>query len=270
MTHRSVAAAAAVTGMLVLLSGCGGQTSAAPGGGAGEETTAVAKGELLKTYVAQVDDLRMVEWQGQMLDKPPARDGKRVFSLSGRFSRSTGNSEVRMDSAIDGVNQQVDYLVVSERTYFNSDAWGPAAVDCWVDITGDAARTWGLPAVLDPSWPVTEARADGVREDELLVEIPARFVLSGMPRGLFPAVPPSVKGVDAKATIIPHGPLLEVAVDVTRMWGYVKAGELANINTHHAGWWAMTMREARDGLSIAPPKHVFDPAVTSPRHCMKA
>ena len=270
MTHRSLAAAAAATGLLVLLSGCGGSTGAAQAGGDGSQAVSQSdQADQLKAYKKQVDAYRLVEWQGEMLDKPPARNGKRVFSLSGRFSRSTGNSEVRMDSAIDGVEQQVDYLTFSKKTYFNSDAWGPQAEECWVDITGDPARTWGLPSVLNPTWPVTAAQPDKMWDEQLVVKVPARAVLTGMPRGLFPTVPPAVKGIEANATITPHGPMLAVAVDVTKMWGYVNPADAATLDTHDAGWWAMTMREARDGFAIKPPAHVFDPAVTSPRHCAR-
>ena len=69
----------------------------------------------------------IVEWHGQLLTKNPDNGGKRIFDLDGRYSPSTGYSELSMDSAIGGDVQQVDYLVVAGRTYFNSEVWGPNA-----------------------------------------------------------------------------------------------------------------------------------------------
>ena len=81
--------------------------------------------EQLEGLVAQVDTMGIVEWHGQLLTKNPDNGGKRIFDLDGRFSPATGYSELSMDSVIDGNAQQVDYLVVNGRTYFNSDVWGP-------------------------------------------------------------------------------------------------------------------------------------------------
>jgi hypothetical protein len=262
---RSRTAAAVTTALLALLTGCGGEGAAEPG----EGSTVVMEDDLVEGFVQQVGEMGIVEWRSQMLTKAPQHGGKRIFELTGRYSPSTGYSEVSMDSAIDGVKQQVDYLVVAGRTYFNSEDWGPAASDCWVDITGDVARTWGLPTQLDPTWPVTAARAVRLQGEGARVGIPSADVVRGMPRGLFPAVPPALKGIEAGAEIIPHGPLLEVGVDVAQMWADIPEDQRASVDPHRAGWWAMTLQEARDGSAVQPPAHVFDPAVTAPRRCMK-
>jgi hypothetical protein len=173
-----------------------------------------------------------------------------------------------MDSAIGGNLQQVDYLVVNHRTYFNSEAWGPHANSCWAEITGDASRSWALPADLDPTWPVSAARAIGLdAEDGIEVAVPARAVIAGMPRGLFPGLPSALNGAEANATIVPHGRLIEVAVDLRKMWRRVPQDQLARIDTRHAGWWAMTIKESLDLQSISAPGVVFDPAVTPPNRC---
>ena len=174
-----------------------------------------------------------------------------------------------MDSAIDGKNQQVDYLVVGDRTYFNSEHWGPGAATCWADITGDAARTWGLPTNLDPAWPLTASRALELEGDDVSVAIALKPVLAGLPRGLFPSVPSVPYDTEASAVISPHGHLIEVGVDVVSMWKTVAKEKLASLNTKQAGWWAMTMKESPDGKNIAPPEFVFDPSVTPPSQCKR-
>ncbi len=258
--------AALAAGLLLTLSGCGGSGSATPSPSA----SVVMEGEQLESLTAQVDEMGIIEWHGQLLTKNPENGGRRIFDLDGRYSPSTGYSELSMDSAIDGNVQQVDYLVVNGRTYFNSDVWGPNAATCWADITGDAARSWGLPSDLDPTWPVTAARAIRLAGDGVAVGIPAPDVITGMPRGLFPAVPAVLQDVEAQGVITPHGHLIEVGVDVLNMWDAVAGEELAGIETRRAGWWAMTMKESQNGASIVPPQHVFDPAVTPPSQCKRA
>jgi hypothetical protein len=176
-----------------------------------------------------------------------------------------------MDSAIDGNKQQVDYLVVAGRTYFNSEVWGPNASECWVDITDDTeGRSWALPSDLDPTWPVAAARAIRLAGDGVAVGIPAKKVLTGMPRGLFPDVPAALDGVEAKGVVTPHGShFIEVSVDVLNMWSAVPEEALADIETRKAGWWAMTMKESQDGTPIAPPKYIFDPVKTPPSQCKR-
>ena len=267
MGRHNAALAAAVSAALALgLTACGGSGSAAPA----DAEKAVSATDQLAGLVTQVEAMGIVEWTGQLLTKSPDHGGKQIFELSGRYSGSTGYSEVTMDSRIGGVHQMVDYLVVAGRTYFNSEAWGPTAADCWADITDDPARTWALPTNLDPTWPVTDAKAVGLEGEAVQVTIPAQVVLMGMPRGLFPTVPAELKGVVADGVVIPHGPLLEVGVDVVGMWADVPPAELADIDTKRAGWWTMTMEESQNGASVQPPKHVFDPAVTPPSQCMKA
>lgn len=272
--RRTAAMAAAVSAALMGLTACGGSGSAAPDdaekASSEGDQPARSEGDRLAGFVAQVEDMGIVEWSGQLLTRSPDDGGEQIFELSGRFSGSTGYSEVTMDSRIDGTTQLVDYLVVAGRTYFNSEAWGPGASDCWADITGDPARTWALPTQLDPTWPVSDAEATGLDGDEVQVTIPAKVVITGMPRGLFPRVPAGLKGVTADGVVIPHGPLLEVGVDVVGMWADVPPAELADIDTVRAGWWTMTMTESQDGTSVQPPKHVFDPAVTPPSQCMRA
>lgn len=267
MSHRPLVAAAAATAVMTLLGACGGETAAETPGGPTAEKSIVMEDDQLKAFNQQVQDMGVVQWRGQLLTKSPEANGKRIFELSGRFSPSTGYSEVSMDSAIDGVNEKVDYLVVADRTYFNSDAWGPGSAECWADITGDAARTWGLPTQLDPTWPVSESRATRVTGGGVQVAVAAKTVLTGMPRGLFPVVPEGLKGVEARASIVPHGKLLAVSVDVNTMWAAIPEEQRATIDTRRAGWWAMTMQESLDGKSVAPPTYVFDPQVTPPRQC---
>jgi hypothetical protein len=265
--RRNVPAAAAVaSGLLLALSACGGSGQAAEG----KTGDVVMEGEQLEAMVAQVNKMGIVEWHGQLLTKNPDNGGKRIFDLDGRFSPSTGYSELSMDSAIDGNLQQVDYLVVNGRTYFNSDDWGPNASSCWADITDDVQRSWALPTDLDPTWPVTAARAIRLAGDGVAVGIPAKDVITGMPRGLFPDVPAALDGIEAHAEVIPHGHLIEVGVDVLNMWNDVPEEQLAAIATRKAGWWAMTMKESQDGSNIVPPQHVFDPAVTPPTQCKRA
>ena len=99
--------------------------------------------------------------------------------------------------------------------------------------------------------------------------MPAKAVLTGMPRGLFPSVPAALDDIEARAVVTPHGHLIEVGVDVLNMWNALPEEELAAIDTRKAGWWAMTMKESPDGASITPPKYVFDPAVTPPSQCKR-
>lgn len=267
--HNAALVATASAALLLGLTACGDSGSASSGETEKSEKS-VSEGDQLAGLVTQVDDMGVVEWSGQLLTKAPDSGGRQIFELSGRFNGSTGHSEVTMDSRIDGNNQMVDYLVVAGRTYFNSEAWGPSASDCWADITDDPARTWALPTQLDPTWPVSDATAVKRDGDGVQVAIPAQVVLMGMPRGLFPTVPAGLRGVQADGVVIPHGPLLEVGVDVVGMWADVPPGELADIDTKRAGWWSMTMKESQDGSSVQPPKHVFDPVVTPPSQCMKA
>jgi hypothetical protein len=263
--HNAPWAATLACGLLLALTGCGGSGTAA----SGNTQDAAHLGPQLEGMVEQVDKMGIVEWHGQLLTKNPDNGGKRIFDLDGRFSPSTGYSELSMDSAIDGNEQQVDYLVVAGRTYFNSEVWGPSAADCWADITDDQARSWALPTDLDPTWPVTAARAIRLAGDGVAVGVPAEEVLTGMPRGLFPEVPAALDGIEAKAVVTPHGHLIEVGVDVVNMWNELPAADLAKIETRKAGWWAMTMKESQNGASIVPPKYVFDPAVTPPSQCKR-
>lgn len=269
MARRTAPVASVLGALLVLpLAACG---SSEPAAASKAEPTVVLEGDQLAAMADQVTSMGIIEWHGQLLTKNPDNGGKRIFDLDGRYSPSTGYTALSMDSVIDGDQQQVDYLVVADRTYFNSEAWGPGSADCWVDITDDTAgRTWGLPTDLDPTWPVTSARAIRLAGDGVTVGIPGAAVLGGMPRGLFPTVPAAVDAVEATAVVTPHGPLIEVGVDVLNMWSEVPAEELAQIDTRKAGWWAMTMKESKDGSAIAPPVHVFDPAVTPPTQCKRA
>lgn len=264
--RKAVWASALGAGLLLALTGCGGSGTAASS--KGEDV--VMEGAQLESMVAQVKKMGIIEWHGQLLTKNPDNGGKRIFDLDGRYSPSTGYTSLSMDSVIDGNAQQVDYLVVAGRTYFNSENWGPNAADCWVDITEDQeGRSWALPTDLDPTWPVTSARAIRLAGDGVAVGVPAKDVITGMPRGLFPTVPAALDGVEAKAVVTPHGHLIEVGVDVLNMWNTLPEEELATIKTRKAGWWAMTMKESQNDTSIAPPKYVFDPKVTPPTQCKR-
>ena len=132
--RRSATWASALgAGLLLALTGCGGTGEAAESKG----SDVLMEGEQLEALVAQVDKMGIIEWHGQLLTKNPDNGGKRIFDLDGRYSPSTGYTELSMDSAIDGNLQQVDYLVVAGRTYFNSEVWGPNSADCWADLTDD-------------------------------------------------------------------------------------------------------------------------------------
>lgn len=264
--HNASWAAPLAAGLLVALAGCGGSGTAAPD--KTEDVTLL--GEQVQGLVGQVEKMGIVEWHGQLLTKNPDKGGQRVLDLEARFSPSTGYSELSMSSTIDGNAQQVDYLVVADRTYFNSENWGPGADECWVDITDDAARTWALPTEFNPSWPLTAARALGLEGEDVAVTIPFKEVLAGLPRGLFPTVPSSVPyDTEANGVIAPHGHLIEVGVDVVSMWRDLPKDQRASVDTQRAGWWAMTMKESQDDSNIVPPKHVFDPAVTPPSQCKR-
>lgn len=267
MTRRLDAswAAALAAGLLVALSGCGGSGPAA----ATETQDAERLGQKVTELVAQVDDMGIVEWHGQLLTKNPDKGGKRLLDLDGRFSPSTGYSEVSLDSTLDGKSEQIDYLIVNDRTYFNSETWGPGANDCWAEITTAPAYSWALPTELDPSWPLIQGRALGLDGDDLSVALGFKQVLAGLPRGLFPAAPSVPYDTEAEAFIAPHGHLLEVGIDVQGMWNQIPKAQKASFDTRGTGWWAMTMKESQNDTSIAPPKSVFDPAVTPPSQCKR-
>lgn len=267
MVRRRTAAWACAlgAGLLTALTGCGGTVTAQPS----EPTATVLLGQQLQSLVEQVGRMGIVEWHGQLLTRNPDDGGERIFDLDGRYSPSTGYTEVSMDSAIDGNVQQVDYLVVNGRTYFNSDVWGPAAADCWADITDDPVRTWALPAELDPDWPLTASRALELEGEDVVMSVSFEDVVAGMPRGLFTDLPSASYDTEAKGLISPHGPLIEVALDVRGMWKKLSKQQRTAFDTRKAGWWAMTMRESRDDSAIAPPTYVFDPAVTPPTQCKR-
>lgn len=257
---------ALTAGLLAGLAGCGGSGEAA----ATKTEDAVLLGEQVQTLVAQVDEMSIVEWHGQLLTKDPDKRGRRILDLEGRFDPDTGDSAISMESTVDGQPQQVDYLVVAGRSYFNSEGWGPVADKCWDEITGDAARTWALPTALDPSWPLKAAVPIKLDGEDVTVTVPFKQVLAGLPRGLFDALPASVPyDTEARGVITPHGPLIEVGVDVLSMWKTLPKAQRAEVDTADAGWWAMTMKESQDDTDIVSPQYVFDPAVTSPNDCKR-
>ncbi|MCF6376829.1 hypothetical protein L2K70_04360 [Nocardioides KLBMP 9356] len=266
MTRRMNAAPAAAlaAGALLALTGCGGSGAAAEGETKGPELL----GEKLSTMVGTVDKMGIVEWHGQMLTKSPEKGGKRVLDLDARYSPSLGYSEISMDTVLDGNAQQIDYLVVNDRVYFNSEKWGPVANDCWADITDDAARTWALPRDLDPSWALTQGRAVSADGEDVTVALGYKDVIAGLPMGLFESVPSLPYDTEATATIEPHGHLIEVGIDVAGMWKKVAPAERATLDKR-VGYWAMTMKESPDGSAIKPPGHVFDPTVTPPSQCKR-
>lgn len=266
MTRRLTTsyAAALAAGALMVLSGCGGSGSAAEP----KATGAALLGEKLTGMVATVDKMGIVEWQGQLLTKSPDKGGRRILNLDARFSPSTGYSEVSMDTTLDGNAQQVDYLVVNNRTYFNSEVWGPGSDDCWADITGNDEYGWALPRELDPAWAITQGRALSADGDDVSVSLGFKDVLAGLPKGLFKVVPSLPYDTEAKAVIEPHGHLIEVGIDVDGMWSKLPKDERASLDDR-VGWWAMTMKESPNGKSIAPPVHVFDPKVTPPSQCKR-
>jgi hypothetical protein len=259
-------ASALGAGLLLALTGCGGSGQAA----ASKTEDAVLLGDQVQSLVTQVEDMSIVEWHGQLHTKNPDKGGKRLLDLNGRFSPDTGDSALSMDSTIGGTVQQVDYMVVAGRAYFNSEEWGPVADQCWAEITGDAARTWALPTALDPSWPLKAARPIKLDGEDVAVTIPYKQVLAGLPRGLFASLPTTVPNdTEAHAVITPHGPLIEVGVDVQSMWKSLPKAERAEIDTARAGWWAMTMKESQDDTDIVSPQFVFDPTVTPPTECKR-
>ena len=266
MTRRINAgfAAALAAGALMVLSGCGGSGNAA----ATKTEGAQLLGEKLTDMVSTVDKMGIVEWHGQLLTKSPDKGGRRILNLDARFSPSTGYSEISMDTVLDGNAQQIDYLVVNNRIYFNSEAWGPVANDCWADITEDVDRSWALPRMLNPKWALTEGRVLGAEGDAVSVSLGFKDVLAGLPRGLFKEVPVLPYDTEATALVEPHGHLIEVGIDVAGMWSKLPKEQKATLDKR-VGYWAMTMKESTNGKSIAPPKHVFDPLVTPPTQCRR-
>ncbi|MDR7255802.1 hypothetical protein J2X46_004820 [Nocardioides sp. BE266] len=246
--------------------GCGGSGSAA----ASKTQDPALLGQQLEDLVSQVGKMGIVEWHGELLTKDPDKGGQPLLDLSSRFSPSTGYSQVSMTSTLGGKAQQVDYLVINGRTYFNSEDWGPEADGCWADITGDAVRSWGLPTELDPAWSLSGARPLKLAGDDVDATLPFKAVLAGMPRGLFPTVPSVPYDTEARAVIAPHGHLIEVGIDLVSLWKSVPDEQRASLETRRAGWWLMTMKKSPDDDSIAPPKYVFDPAVTPPSQCTRA
>lgn len=264
--RKAVWASALGAGLLLALTGCGGTGTAVPT----KPTATVLLGQQVESIAQQVEDMGIIEWHGQLLTKNPDKGGKRIFDLDGRYSPSTGYTAVSMDSAIDGNVQQIDYLVVNGRTFFNSDIWGPDAADCWADITDDAARSWGLPTDLDPSWPLAKSRPIALEDDEVVMSVSFKDVVAGMPRGLFTALPNVSYDTEAKGRVASHGRrLVEIGLDVQGMWKTLSKQQRSTFDTRSAGWWAMTLRESQDDSSIAPPKHVFDPQVTPPTQCKR-
>ena len=266
--HRDARRAVGLATILVVaLTACG---ASADDTGDAEGAAAQSEKEQLRTMVDQVDAMKVVEWRGQLLTANPDSGGKQILELSGRYDPGSGASTLAMDSVLDGEAQQVDYVVVDGRTYFNSDDWGVGAEDCYVDITDDASRTWAIPRDLDPRWSVSTARAVRPIGSGVAVDVRGSRLMDGLPRGLFPDVPAAVDKIKVRAIVKGHGPLVEVAVDVAGMWGKVPPEALAGFDTRRSGWWAMTMRESDDGAPIEEPRHVFDNTVTAPTQCTRA
>lgn len=248
----------------MVLSGCGGSGVAAEGKAEGAQLL----GEKLTDMVAEVDTMGIVEWHGQMLTKSPDKGGKRILNLDARFSPGLGYSEISMDTVLDGNAQQIDYLVVNKRTYFNSEQWGPGADDCWAEVTDDEDYTWALPRELDPAWALTQGRAVSAKGDDVTVSLGYKDVLAGLPKGLFKTVPSLPYDTEAAAEISPHGRLIEVGIDVAGMWSKLPKEQRATLDKR-VGYWAMTMKESPSGAAIKPPTHVFDPKVTPPSQCKR-
>ena len=213
----------------------------------------------------------IVEWHGQLLTKNPDNGGKRIFDLDGRFSPSTGYSELSMDSAIDGNVQQVDYLVVAGRTYFNSEVVGPQRRQ----LLGRHHRRRGpqlgaadrpRPDLAGHGGPRDHAR----RRRRRASASPPRTCSPACRAACSPTVPAALDDVEARAVITPHGHLIEVGVDVVNMWNDAAPRPSSRRSTRaSAGWWAMTMKESQDGTDIVPPQYVFDPTVTPPSQCKR-
>ncbi|RYB95170.1 hypothetical protein EUA93_12935 [Nocardioides oleivorans] len=264
-TRNATWAVALGAALLVTVTGCGGSGTAA----ATKTEDSQLLGQKLEAMVGQVDKMGIIEWHGQLLTKNPDKGGKRLVDLEGRYSPSTGYSQLSVDSVVDGVSQQIDYLVVNDRAYFNSDLWGPNAADCWAEVTGDAERTWALPTDLDPTWPFATARAISADGDDVSVAIGFKSVSPGLPRGLVPALANVPYDTEASAFFAPHGPLIEVGIDVNSMWQKLPKAQRANIDTRNAGWWAMTLQASQDDSGINAPKYIFDNKVTAPSQCKR-
>lgn len=267
--HREARRAGVLATILVVALTACGPSSGEDAAGA-ESAGQQSEKEQLRGLADQVDAMELVEWHGQLLTANPDSGGKQILELSGRFDPGSGASTLAMDSVLDGHAQQVDYVVVDGRTYFNSDDWGVGAEDCYVDITGDASRSWALPTDLDPRWAVSKARAVRPIGSGVAVDVPGARLMDGLPRGLFQGVPAAVDKLKARAIVKGHGPLVEVAVDVAGLWGRVPSESLVGFDTRRSGWWAMTIRESGDGAPIEQPQHVFDNKVTAPSQCKRA
>lgn len=267
---RTKSWASTAVGVLLLaaLSACGsGSAAADKGAGA---TGPLAEDELLAEYVDLVAGMDVIEWQGEALPKAPSHGGKRAaVDVSGRWFRKTGDSELTMTARAGGQEETVDYLVLGDKVYFNSDDWGFVAKDCWADITGDAARSWGLPAQLDPTWAVTGSRPVRLEGEGLQAAAPNTDVIAGLPRGFYPQHPAVLGQAEGGVDITRHGDLIVVGVDVANMWSDVADADRAAYDRRGA-WWSMTLEEASDTAALEVPEHVFDPAVTPPSSCTKA
>ena len=264
-SRNAVWAAALSAGLLLTATGCGGSGTAAAPKSEGTQLL----GQKLEGMVSQVGKMGIIEWHGELLTKSPAKGGQRIVEVDGRYSPSTGYSELSMQSDVDGSSQLIDYLVVNDRAYFNSDRWGPNAADCWADVTEKSANLWALPTDLDPTWPFKTARVLEANDDEVSVALGYKAIQAGLPRGLAPALANVPYDTEAQAVLEPHGFLVEVGVDVMSMWQELPAEQRAGVDTRKSGWWAMTLKESQDDSSIEPPGNVFDPAVTPPSQCRR-
>lgn len=120
--NRIMAMAALVTCLPLVLTACGTAGSSST---STQVPEAPARVQRLKNVAALVERMDMMEWHGQLFTKNPDDGGSRVFEITGLHVPSTGFSRMSTDSTTDG--QQVDYLLVDDHTYFNSELWGPAA-----------------------------------------------------------------------------------------------------------------------------------------------
>ncbi|SEB47607.1 hypothetical protein SAMN04489844_0217 [Nocardioides exalbidus] len=264
-SRKAVWAAAVGVGLLVTVTGCGGSGTAA----ATKTEDSQLLGQKLGAMVSQVDKMGVIEWHGQLLTKNPDKGGKMIVGIDGRYSPSTGYSELSLRQQRGGSDEQVDYLVINDRTYFNSDLWGPNSADCWSEITSDLERSWALPTDFDPRWPFPAARAIEADGDDVSVAIGFKAVKPGLPRGLVPALANVPYDTEASAFFAPHGPLVEVGVDLNSMWRKLPKGQRNNVDTRDAGWWTMTLQASQDGSGIVPPKYIFDNKVTPPSQCKR-
>ena len=158
-------------------SGCGGSGTAAEPKAAGQQLL----GEKLTGMVGAVDKMGIVEWHGQMLTKSPDKGGRRILDLAPATARPPATARSRWTRS-STATRAIDYLVVNDRTYFNSEPWGPGSNDCWA-TSPTTTPTRGLPSRARPQVGTHRGRALSADGEDVNVSLGYKDVLAGLPQG---------------------------------------------------------------------------------------